>query len=487
MNSIEFLKLGISLIGYCIIAPWAGIGLSYRPWLRRPAIALVVFLTVIPLRMTTLTVCSEDWYRGHVRGYQFSLNVMLAIALLTHALISTRSRLRGLMLPMGLWSLYCLSCVPSLFYAFDTNFSFMAVVKYLQYGVVFAASYVSIRDEDDLRWLLAAMAGALMSEAAVSLWQRYINGIWRAPAWFEHTNPLAMWAYLLAIPLLGAVTARRESSILVWQWLGGVLAAALIIILALARGSIAALTVGLATTLFLGLLLRPSIRLGYLTIGLFLVGTLFLSMSFNSIKERFDASVGEGEIDLRPLLESQAAAMLKDHPYTGVGWNNYCVANSQPKGDEYSQIVEYWDHDRGHYYTDEIYLRNPMVENLYWLHLAETGWPGLIGYCIFLCASLIATSIAAWRHRHSLCGGFAGGLMIALIITYAHGKLERVMMEPPNLVMWLTLVGAAWHLSRATPASVTPLETIHPVSLAFGVKGLSGSVAKRGKRAIVIP
>jgi len=43
----------------------------------------------------------------------------------------------------------------------------------------------------------------------VALKMRYLDGRWQISGWFEHQNPLAMWTYACALPLLSAALARK--------------------------------------------------------------------------------------------------------------------------------------------------------------------------------------------------------------------------------------------------------------------------------------
>lgn len=140
--------------------------------------------------------------------------------------------------------------------------------------------------------------------------------------------------------------------------------------------------------------------------------------------------------------------MLADHPLLGVGWNHFGILNSRPRGDRYSEILEDWDRERGFTIYDENYWANPLTESLYWLWLAETGWLGFAGFCLFLLATLLAVMRASWRQRRTWAGAFALGLLVALSICYLHGTVERILTQPKNLSQWLLLAGLGAGLAR---------------------------------------
>jgi O-antigen ligase len=175
-----------------------------------------------------------------------------------------------------------------------------------------------------------------------------------------------------------------------------------------------------------------------MTAAVLVVGLLLgLLRGLDSLQARIDGAGQEEEVaDFRLVLNRQSAEMFKDHPLVGIGWNQYGLANSRPQG-AYSWVIEEWNRERNHVYGEEGYTSNALTESLYWLHLAENGILGTVAYGVFLLVTLLLVVSAAWRRRSDLT---ALGLLIVLVITYAHGTLERVLVQPKNLSAWLILV-----------------------------------------------
>ena len=143
--------------------------------------------------------------------------------------------------------------------------------------------------------------------------------------------------------------------------------------------------------------------------------------------------------DLRYALNLQAAAMLQDHPWVGIGWNNFGLANSRPQGTKYSQVLERWESNRGRKIYPELYTENPLTESLYWLQLSETGMLGFGTFMLFAALTLwygLRSTISFWRTPLGLA--FCG-LTVALMITYFHGQVERVLTQTKNLTTWIML------------------------------------------------
>ncbi|MBA3683784.1 MAG: hypothetical protein H0W72_00845 [Planctomycetes bacterium] len=460
MDSVKF---ALIVLGYVLLAPALGTVIAFRDTLRRPALMLMLLLTALPPGWFTLTAWSQDWYRGHARGYQGSIIEILALALLLAAILRRRPELRVALLLGLIWGFYCLLCSLSLLAPYEPMFARMALFKYIKLGLIPVAACVAVRDAGDVRAVLHAAAIGIGLNLVSATYQRYVLHLNRVHALFEHSNSMGMWSYMLGGVLLAAATTRTVATRTIGWWTGGALAGGALTIMSLARGSMLCCGAVYASIIMLGLAVRPSLRGAILTIGMLLAMALMLLKSIDSIQQRVAlTSEQAGYEDIRPILLVQARAMSADHAL-GVGWNNYCIANSRPLGDKYSALLEQYAVDRGSTIYDEQFMRNPMVENIYWLHRAEVGWPGLIGYLLVLAVPLPFALVASIKHRKGLLGAVAAGFLITTVVLYVHGSLERVMVETKNLSAWLVLVGVV--VRCATLPATRSAEEVPPSSL----------------------
>jgi O-antigen ligase len=150
--------------------------------------------------------------------------------------------------------------------------------------------------------------------------------------------------------------------------------------------------------------------------------------------------------DLRFALNQQSAAMYRDHPLVGIGWNNYGLANSRPLGMKYSRVLERWEQNRGRRIYPENFRANPLTESLYWLLLAENGALGFAAFLLFAAITLwhgLRATIGFWK---SPLGLVLAGATVALAITYFHMQVERVLVQTKNLTTWMMFCAM---LSRA--------------------------------------
>ena len=267
-----------------------------------------------------------------------------------------------------------------------------------------------------------------------------------------------MWCYLSALPVLAVMLSPQVKGRLFWLCLAGYGGAGLCILLSVSRASLAAYAIGSALLLMVAWLRGPSARVTCLTVAGALGALAVSTFALDSMMARLNEVAKTSETveeDLRDIMNKQSAAMLRAHPLTGVGWNNFGIANSRPRGAEFSEILEDWDKERGFTIYDENYHANPLTESLYWLWLAETGWLGFGSFIVFAAMTVWWALRNAWHRRGTLMGSVALSLLVGLTICYSHGTVERVLTQTKNLSHWLMLAAVSYtHLKLPTNREV---------------------------------
>lgn len=437
---IDLAKSLVVLLGYGVLAPALGVFIARSRVGQRICFCLMLFMTSWYPSKLTLMLDSIEWYRGHTRGFQFCIIEVIALALILSA-----GRQRTPEFPWRppgtwLWLGYCGLSLLSIIPAMDKVYVLMAAVKFAKFVLVYIAAYHALRDETDLRWMFYTIAGMLILQAGVALKMRYLDGRWQIAGWFEHQNPLAMWTYVCAVPLLSAALAPQTTKRETMLYLAGFAAAGLLILLTVSRAGLAAFAVGAVAVTGMAALRGFSAKV----IGVSVVGVIGAVVVMLVAMDSFHARVAEvqenkEEIDLRAILVIQCQAMLHDSVF-GVGWNNYGLANSRPRG-KYSVIMEEWDESRGFRVYDENYYENPLTESLYWLLLGETGYPGFVGFMAFQVVLLWWCARCTLKFWRNLTGYFLAGLLVVLLLLYLHGTVERILTQTKNLAEWLFFAG----------------------------------------------
>lgn len=452
----DLLKVAVALLLYSGLGPILGYWLAASRIRQRIVFGAMLVMTALRPGNFTFMIGSIETYRGHAKGFEVSLIEVLAVALIVAVLLESRRAAPGLALKpkapgLASYWIWCAVASLSAIGSLEPSYAWMAAARFIKGGLIYAAAAFYVRDEEDLRWGMGALAGALFHHGMLAMKLRYLDGAFQVKGWFEHQNPMAMWCYLGALPVFATALHPRTKGWFFLLCLAGVGGAGLAILASVSRAALAAFAVGAALLLVIMLVRRPSGRV----VGMGVLGVIgaaaVAAFALDSFKARLTEVASSSEVvedDLRDILNRQSAAMLADHPVLGIGWNHFGILNSRPRGDRYSEILEEWDRERGFTIYDENYWANPLTESLYWLWLAETGWAGFLTFCLFLLVTLIRALIGAIRHGKTTAAVIATGLLVGLAICYLHGTVERILTQPKNLSQWLLLAGMAAGISR---------------------------------------
>lgn len=447
--SMEIVKTLVKMLLIAFVylgaGPLLGFFIKGKDVARRVALGFMAWWLVRPPSDFTLMLYSIETFRGHSRGFEFNFIEAIGIGLALAALLERRSDFR--FLPPGLWAWFLFVAVGLLSVpgAINPVYALMPAFKFAKMGFVFLGVFSALHDERDLKAMMRGFAIALIVQMVVCLWARYVQGGFRVVGWFEHQNPMAMWSYMLAFPMLGLAITRQTSPRDVVLFFSAFGAAGLVVVLTVSRASLAAFAVGSVVVMaisFLDGFTARRILLGALGA---VCGAVVLAVAADT----FMARVGGDDSpknDLRFALNQQSAAMNRDHPLVGIGWNNYGLANSRPLGMKYSRVLERWEQNRGRRIYPENFRANPLTESLYWLLLAENGALGFAAFLLFAAITLwhgLRSTIGFWK---SPLGLVLAGATVALAITYFHMQVERVLVQTKNLTTWMMFCAM---LSRA--------------------------------------
>ncbi len=440
---MDFIKAPIILFGYLLFAPLLGVLIKQSRKGRCCVFGLMVFMTSWHINKFTLMLLSVEKYRGHTKGFEFSFIEILALSLIVASVLGRQPKdPRWRWLPPGtlLYLLYCLLSWASIFGAPNFLYGVMAGVRFTKVVVIFIGAFHFIREEEDLGFLLKSMSFTLGVQLMVVLKMKYVDHFYQIHGWFEHQNPLAMWAYLCGLPLLACAMSDVPKADTRW-YAGGFAASAIIVQSSLSRASLMMFAAGVILVVAFSMADRFTSKRVFFVIGMSVVGFLGLLASAHTIVARFHDEGNEASGETRTVMNLAAKAMLR-HSATGIGWNNFALAINHPF--EYGDVIDDWERDRGHT-VDEDYAKG-VVESHYWLLLAETGYGGLSTYLLFAAAGLWWCFRGALFWRGRFPAAFLGGLFVALLLTYVHSNLERVLTQTKNMSMWMILLAAAARL-----------------------------------------
>ena len=442
MTTADYIKFAILVPLFFMSAPALGFVREGKPDWQRIAFGLMCFMSINGLMAPGnwgLTLGSIETYRGHTKGYHFYFNHAVAIALIVAKWAEEPRSFR--LLPPGvlLYLGYCGVSLISITNSPQPNLSLMAAHKMIFATLLLIATFNYLRTDEDFQFFLRVMAGTMSWELFVVLKMKYLMGMYQVRGTFEHQNPLAMYCVLIGVVFLatGLGPRFRGANFVLW----GFMATAVIVQCTLSRAALGAIAAGTLGVMGLSLMEKPTSRRMLATGLMGLVGGLGLLLTLDTIISRFNDKGNDASSELRHVMNAACKQMAADHLF-GVGWNNYALVVNPPF--PYAETYYEWIRGRG-MKVDES-KANAVVESHYYLLLAENGRPGLIAYLIMILVPLWRLMLGFFYFGHSFRRCLALGIGVGFTLNYGQSTLERVLVQPRNLMLWMILMGIAARL-----------------------------------------
>lgn len=444
---VEIVKFCLIAFGYFVAGPVSGIIMAQHRRLEDAGLFLLVFLTGLSIDTTVLMLGSIEWYRGVVKGYEFTLMEMLAIGLLTCRLMrGGLGPFRWMPVFTIVWALYCAASMLSVASAVQVDYVFMALVRFGKVWLLALAVANYVRDEERVHLFLMALCVMLWWQWGAVVKMKFIDGVYQVRGLFEHQNPLAIFTYMAALPVLSAglspATGQRKAIFYVLTF--G--AAGFIVLATLSRAALAFFAMGTVATVAWGFIDRFTWRRVFVVTVMTLGGAVVLAATLDTIIARFNDEGNEASGETREVMNLASQAMVDANPL-GIGWNGFGKAINHPY--PYGDVIDDWNRERGQEVNKD-YAKG-VVESHYWLLLGETGYPGFITYMLFIGLGLLAGLWLMLTQRGRLSAAVASGIVIGFGATYVHSTLERVLTQTKNLALWMMLMGLLAVLSSACP------------------------------------
>jgi hypothetical protein len=437
LDALDYKKAVILFSLYCVAAPLFGLLIGRWRIAQKAVFLLLCFLTMggfLHAQEWGLTITSQ-LYRGHSRGFHFFWAEVAAIVLIFGSMAGQWKSFRFFPPGFFLWILYCFGSLISLFNAPEPMYGWYAFAKALKMIVVFVAAYNFIKTEDDLRFALLCFAGVIGWELFAVLRQKYVERIYQVWGTFEHQNSLCMYTILIGMVFLAVALGpkHKRSNFYLFAFL----ACAAIVQSSLSRAGLLIFAAGSLAVVVASLIDRPTRRRIKVLGGLACVGIIGLTLTIDTIMLRFNQYGNEESKRTRDMLNVSSKLMLQDYP-AGIGWNNFAVTINAPF--TYGEHIDDWQRKNNNP-VDKRYKKG-VVESLWWLLLAETGYQGLILFLLFVGLFYWMGIQNAIFFRRSYIGAVSVGILIGTSMNYLQSFLERVLTQPRNMMLWFILLAA---------------------------------------------
>lgn len=326
---------------------------------------LLLFFTA---KTEDINFFSMETYRGTARGFEIGLVDITAI-ILFFVIYSRRDKF-PITIPAGssLYFIYFAFSFISIINSDVYIYSFFELWKMIRMYFYFFVVYNLVRSFDDIEQFLKFMLIIVGFITFMVLKQKYLEGMFQTRGPFPHQNSLVMYMIVYGSIFLSYLLNVKNAKLYVWLLAFG--AASVDIISTLSRGGMAVFSISIFIIFLLSY--RNKFTLKKLGITLvFLIGaTGILYKASDTIIERVQTAPEES-LNVRVVLAQAAQNMANDKTF-GIGLNNFGLKINPPYS--YGEHIERKDSDE----------KGGLVETVYLMVAAETGWHNLLVFISFL-------------------------------------------------------------------------------------------------------
>ena len=404
------------------------LSLQYRLF-EKIAFFFMVFFTA---KMEDINFVSREFYRGTSKGFEIGL-VDLATLVIFLVLLS-RKNLSELRLPKGtiLYCVYFFFSLLSIINAPVPLYSMFEVWKMIRMYIFWWVLYNYIDDFSKFRELMINFAIIAVFIFFIQMHQKYIFRIYQSPGPFPHQNSLVMYVIILNSFFFSYIFNVKLKRLMIWILILGF--GSVSIIATLSRAGMAVYGLSLVVMWLLSMIVGVNRKKIAITVVLLILATLALLKAMDSIIIRYQTAP-EASKTTRVLL-AEAAVKMADDKKMGVGLNNFGHAINAP--------YNYGTHIQMHDETDPM-ERHGLVETIYLMIAAETGWHNLGVFLTFLLYMYFLNLKNLLRYRKTEYAFISIALTGGLLAIYLESSLEWVLKQTNNfyqLMLVFAVIGA---------------------------------------------
>lgn len=411
--------------------PFIAIVSSISVRLKRLFFALMVVSFLIN-SMTSINFFSMEYYRGPVRGFEVTFADLIAWGLAIGMLVRTPHKIVWVPRFTGILLMFLFYAVVSLYRAGNSILGWFAIWQLARMGALYWVSVNFFKTEDVGRESINALIGAYIASGLIlgliTFKQKYLDGIYRAWAFFDHSNTIPSFAVIMLTVLLVWLLSDQKTGLVVF--LLALLASLATLFAIFATGS----RTGMATAgaLVVGSLIvgnRKNTRLRtkrttFMLIACLVIGALLVA---DTVIDRFLNAPATSE-EARNEFEVAALMMADDHP-TGVGLNLYSKVLTEEQAYRRHIAVMQYEQQAG------------VAHHIYLLTAAEMGYVGM-GAFILILLIFLASMLGRGIRWNTLEQRLLLALSMGFAMVCAIGLYEWVLRQTP--VLYQTVVALAF-------------------------------------------
>lgn len=338
----------------------------------------------------SINLMSMEHYRGPVRGFEITFADIIALGLILGMLLRTGSKIvwkpRFAFLLLG----FFVMAVVNVYRSEYQIYGWFAVWQLFRMALMYwCITNFLATEEYSLTSIRVVMAGYTLTAlilGLVAVKQKYLDGIYRISAFFDHSNTVPSFAlFFLCVLLVWLVSDVGLKKLYFLVALGSVLGVTLAILATGSRTGILTAAGSIVAALVISNFRKKNVRITATTIFLafcMLAGGL---MVIDTVIDRFLNAPKESE-EARNEFEIAAIMMADDHQL-GVGLN------------QYSQVLTVTEKYREHITVMKYEAQAGVAHHIYLLTAAEMGYWGMY-YFILIIVLFIFSSCAVGDNKN---------------------------------------------------------------------------------------
>lgn len=391
---------------------------------------LIVFFTA---QNIDINFVSREWIRGTSRGFSIGL-IDLAIMIFFALVMKRRNHHKIKIIPPGtvLYFLYFFFSAISTFNSANALMSFFELWNIFRMYLFYWVMYNYLRKYKNLSLIMKFIAVVVLFISFTVIKQKYLGGIHRPPGPFPHPNSLVMYLNIFNTLVFAYLLNVKSSNL--FYWLTVFALGTFSLVSTLSRAGMGVYFIAVPIVLLLSYRQGFTTKKFKATTLMVLVGSIGLIMVMDTLIERY-VRAPERSGETRVELAVAAKKMANDKLF-GIGLNNFGIKIKPPY--EYNSHMEY-DRDNPDDASNLI-----LVETVYMMIAAETGWHNLIIFLIFLGQFYVINLRNLGRYKKSVYSYVPIGLLGGLTAIYLESTLEWVLKQTNNsyqLMLVFAIIG----------------------------------------------
>lgn len=435
----------LSSLKYIIffVTLFIGVPVLYSLSLKYSKVERVIFFLLLffTARMEDINFVSREAFKLTSRGFEIGLVDICVLILFL--LILKRKKTYHIHLPPGSWIYfaYIFFSALSMVNSAVILFSWFELWKMIRMYLFFYVVYNYVNSFEQFNDLLKGIALITIYIFLETMRQKYVLGLFQCYGPFPHQNSLVMYSIILGSIIFAYLLNKKDISFINFSfWLLLFAMTSVSIISTLSRA-------GLVLFLFAILIvLGFSYGSGFnqkkllITVLLFFVSLGILVKAWDSITERFDTAPEQSAITRKNL--ATAALKMANDKVLGIGLNNFGIKINPPW--PYGDHIPMVDPDNEN-------EKNGLVESIYLMIAAESGWHTLVVFLIFIFYFYFLNIQNFYRYRNTDYQYFAIALIGGLLAIYLESTLEWVLKQTNNyyqLMMVFALIAVMNKLEK---------------------------------------